>query len=91
MSLVTVWSICAYLFWTLTSVGMLFDNSPNAWPNELLRSSVFLIIYSSLGTWSKYRVPQQILLGTYGISVGLSLSKIMIDVFMPMKKEVKTE
>ena len=65
----SVLAICGFLFWTLTSLGMLFDNSSFAWPNEFIRASVFLYLYVKLGTWNEFKIPYPILVGTFSVSL----------------------
>merc|ERR1719433_183080 len=73
MSPLNVLAICAFLFWTLTSIGMLFDNSSFAWPNEFLRASAFLMMYLKFGTWNEFKIPSLILTSTFSVSLIISL------------------
>ena len=61
MSEASVLAISLFLIWTLTSLGMLYDKSVYAWPNEFIRSSVFMVLYHYFGTWNEFRIPVEIL------------------------------
>lgn len=73
MSASSVLAISAFLFWTLTSIGMLFDNSSWAWPNEFIRSGVFLFLYVKMGTWNEFKIPYPILVAAFSTSLIISL------------------
>ena len=90
MSALNVLGMCAFLFWTLTSIGMLFDNSHYAWPNELLRSSIFLIMYIKFGAWNEFKIPSPILVGTFSVSLIISLQCILRQMDYDIPK-VKTQ
>ena len=76
MAPLSVFTVSAFLFWTLTSIGMLFDNSSYAWPNELLRSTVFLLMYVKFGAWNEFKIPSPILTATFSISLIIALISI---------------
>lgn len=86
MSPLSVLAACAFLFWTLTSIGMLFDNSGYAWPNEFIRSSAFLILYVKLGTWNEFQVPYPILVATFTTSLIISTVSIVARLARGAKK-----
>ena len=45
MNQITVWLVCGLIFWTLTSIGLIFDQNVYAWHNESVRcSTLFCII-----------------------------------------------
>ena len=73
MSPLNVLAISFFLFWTLTSIGMLFDNSPYAWVNEFLRAIVFLTMYVKFGAWDQFKIPSPILTTTFTVSLIISL------------------
>ena len=73
-----VLTICAFLFWTLTSIGMLFDKSSLAWESEFLRSAVFLILYVKMGAWNEFMIPYEILIGTFTMSLIVSFANIVV-------------
>lgn len=75
----SVLTICAFLFWTFTSIGMIFDKSPLAWPNEFFRSGVFLWLYVKVGTWNEFLIPYEILVATFSVSLVISLVSIIAE------------
>merc|ERR1711990_277175 len=90
MSPLSVLAICAFLFWTLTSIGMLFDNSPYAWLNEFIRSAVFLILYVKFGTWNEFKIPYPILVATFSVSMIIATISMTARLFVRGgAKEVK--
>jgi len=82
MSPLSVLAICAFLFWTLTSIGMLFDNSPYAWPNEFIRSAVFLVLYVKFGTWNEFKIPYPILVATFSVSIIIATISMTARLFV---------
>lgn len=45
MNQITVWLVCGLIFWTLTSIGLIFDQNVYAWHNESVRcTTLFCII-----------------------------------------------
>ena len=77
MTPLSVLVVCGFLLWTLTSVGMLFDNSVLAWPLELLRSLSFLTIYYNKKEYFDFKMPSSaILIVTFSASVMISLLAI---------------
>merc|ERR1719219_3275629 len=87
MSPLNVLAICAFLFWTLTSIGMLFDNSSFAWPNEFLRASAFLMIYLKFGTWNEFKIPSLIMTTTFSVSLIISLVAMSASLMRRTKVE----
>ena len=74
----TVLANSGFLFWTLTVIGMLFDNSSLAWTIELLRSVVFLTVYYIKGPWIDFKIPSAILTATFSVSIIISLVAISV-------------
>merc|ERR1712141_349898 len=87
MSPLNVLAICAFLFWTLTSIGMLFDNSSFAWPNEFLRATAFLMMYLKFGTWNEFKIPSLILTSTFSVSLIISLVAMSASLMRRTKVE----
>lgn len=73
-----VLTICTFLFWTLTSIGMVFDKSSLAWASEFLRSAVFLILYVKMGAWNEFMIPYEMLIGTFTVSLIISFANIVV-------------
>jgi hypothetical protein len=73
MSETSVLTISAFLFWTLTSLGMVFDKSSWSWPNEFVRAATFLVLYVKFGTWNQFRIPYQILYAVFVASMAISV------------------
>merc|ERR1719305_1963342 len=71
-------TICTFLFWTLTSIGMVFDKSSLAWASEFLRSAVFLILYVKMGAWNEFMIPYEMLIGTFTVSLIISFANIVV-------------
>ena len=89
MSPLSVLGICAFLFWTLTSLGMLFDRSAFAWPNEFIRSGVFLYLYIKRGTWNEFKVPYEIMVGTFAVSMIISTISMTARLFRASSSKSK--
>lgn len=47
MPYLTVVGFCAYLTWSLTSLGLLLDGNHSAWYSELLRSVLYISLKST--------------------------------------------
>ncbi len=77
MSEFSVLLICGFLFWTLTGIGMVFDKSPWAWINELIRSATFMLMYFKFGTWNEFKIPVEILYAVFVGSIAISLISIV--------------
>jgi alkylglycerol monooxygenase len=67
-----VFGIGLYLIWSISSLGLLFDNSIYGWINELLRSVVCLVVYHTFGGWKGFIVPRVLINVLYGVSVTIS-------------------
>lgn len=91
MSPMNVLAICAFLFWTLTAIGMLFDNSPYAWVNEFLRSTVFLVSYAKFGTWNEFKIPSPILTTAFSVSLIISIVTMSAQLMVKKPKANKTQ
>ena len=72
MSQTSVIAIGVFVFWTLTSIGMIFDKSSFAWPNELVRSVIFLVLYVKFGALRNFLVPAQIMYSTFLASAAIA-------------------
>ncbi len=68
----SIFAIIVFLFWTLTSLGMIFDKSPLSWINEFIRSGTFMLIYFKIGAWNEFRIPVQILYAAFVGSMAIS-------------------
>ena len=68
-------SICILFF-------QLFDNSPYAWPNEFIRSAVFLILYVKFGTWNEFKIPYPILVATFSVSMIIATISMTARLFV---------
>ena len=72
------------------SFFQLFDNSPYAWPNEFIRSAVFLILYVKFGTWNEFKIPYPILVATFSVSMIIATISMTARLFVRGgAKEVK--
>lgn len=94
MSFFSVLTITAYLMWTLTSLGMIFDKSSWAWPSELIRSALFFTMYVKFGAWNEFRIPSQILYASFAASMTISLIMIFARIISSSaggKKNIKTQ
>jgi len=94
MSFFSVLTITAYLMWTLTSLGMIFDKSSWAWPSELIRSALFFTMYVKFGAWNEFRIPSQILYASFAASMTISLIMIFAKIISSSaggKKNIKTQ
>ena len=67
-----VFGIGLYLIWSISSLGLLFDNSIYGWINELLRSVACLVVYHTFGGWKGFIVPKVLINVLYGVSVTIS-------------------
>jgi len=85
MSLGIVWLICAFLFWTLTAIGLIFDKHPYAWPNEILRCGLILCLFTIFDiTWKEFCVTNYYLTIIYSISLAVATSAM---IFYPIVEE----
>ena len=78
MSQLPIFGIGLYLIWSLSSLGLLFDNSIWGWINELLRSMVCLLVYHTFGGWKGFIVPAILINVLYGVSVAISIVAYLI-------------
>ena len=84
MSLGIVWLICAFLFWTLTAIGLIFDKHPYAWPNEILRCGLILCLFNIFDiTWKEFCVTNHDLTIIYSMSILFATSAMT---FYPIVK-----
>ena len=90
MSLGIVWLICAFLFWTLTAIGLIFDKHPYAWPNEILRCGLILCLFTIFDiTWKEFCVTNYYLTIIYSISLAVATSAM---IFYPnVEEKAKTQ
>ena len=86
-----VLAISAFLFWTLTAIGMLFDNSPYAWVNEFLRSIVFMVSYAKFGTWNEFKIPSPILTTAFSVSLIISIVTMSAQLMVKKPKAKKSQ
>ena len=73
MSQLSVLAMSAYLIWSLTSLGMIFDNNPWAWPSEFVRAGLFLALYIKFGARSEFKIPSVILYASFAVSMAIAL------------------
>ena len=57
MNQITVWLVCGLIFWTLTSIGLIFDQNTYAWHNESLRCSTLFCIIALFDCIDSANVP----------------------------------
>ena len=91
MSQIPIFGIGIYLIWSLSSLGLLFDNSIYGWINELLRSMVCLGVYHKFGGWKGFVVPAVLINVLYGVSMIISLLSIAAYLLQGYKSEMKNE
>ena len=91
MSQLPIFGIGIYLIWSLSSLGLLFDNSVYGWVNELLRSMVCLGVYHKFGGWRGFIVPAVLINVLYGVSMIISLLSIAAYLLQRYKREMKKE
>ena len=92
MSQLPIFGIGIYLIWSISSLGLLFDNSIYGWINELLRSIVCLGVYHTFGGWKGFVVPAVLINVLYGVSVTISILAIAAYLRKnEMKKEDSSE
>ena len=91
MSQLPIFGIGIYLIWSLSSLGLLFDNSVYGWVNELLRSMVCLGVYHKFGGWRGFIVPAVLINVLYGVSMIISLLSIAAYLLQGYKREMKKE
>ena len=61
-----------------------------SWPNELMRSLSFIILYRYFGAWNDFRIPSQILYSVFAASVLISSSMIIGKAAAKTKEAIKT-
>ena len=88
MSQTSLLAICGFLFWTLTSLGMIFDKSPLAWGSELIRSTVFLFLYVKIGAWNEFLIPYEMLIGTFLVSLTIAVANLAATLFQRSKSKL---
>jgi len=91
MSQTSVLGIVMFLFWTLTNIGMIFDKSKSAWLSEGLRAVTFLVLYVKFGTWNEFRIPHQILIASFSVSLLISLASLAQSAMKTMKTVKKEQ
>ena len=60
----------------------MFDNSTYAWPNEFIRSAVFLILYVKVGTWNEFKIPYPILVASFSVSMIIATISMTARLFV---------
>ena len=91
MSQLPIFGIGLYLIWSLSSLGLLFDNSIWGWINELLRSIVCLLVYHTFGGWKGFIVPAILINVLYGVSVAISTISIVAYLILINNKEIQED
>ena len=91
MSQLPIFGIGVYLVWSLSSLGLLFDNSIWGWVNELLRSIVCLSVYHTFGGWKGFIVPGVLINVLYGVSVTISALSIGVYLLHTYRNEMKRD
>ena len=91
MSQLPILGIGLYLIWSISSLGLLFDNSIYGWVNELLRSIVCLVVYHTFGGWKGFVVPALLINVIYGVSLAISTLSITAYLLSVQNKELKQE
>ena len=91
MSEIPIFGIGIYLIWSISSLGLLFDNSIYGWINELLRSIVCLGVYHKFGGWKGFVVPAVLINVLFGVSMIISLLSISAYLVQGYKSEMKKE
>lgn len=91
MSQLPIFGIGVYLVWSLSSLGLLFDNSIWGWVNELLRSIVCLSVYHTFGGWKGFIVPAVLINVLYGVSVTISALSIGVYLLRTYRNEMKRD
>jgi len=91
MSQLPILGIGLYLIWSISSLGLLFDNSIYGWVNELLRSIVCLVVYHTFGGWKGFVVPALLINVIYGVSLAISTLSITAYLLSMQNKEMKQE
>ena len=59
----------------------LFDKSTYAWPNEFVRSAVFLILYIKFASWNEFKIPSSILVATFSVSMIIATISMTSSLF----------
>ena len=91
MSQLPIFGIGFYLVWSLSSLGLLFDNSIWGWVNELLRSIVCLSTYHTFGGWKGFIVPSFLINVLYGVSVTISALSIVVYLLYTHRTDLKKD
>ncbi len=85
MSEASVLTVCGFLFWTLTSIGMIFDKDTWAWKSEFCRAAAFLFLYLKLGAWNEFMIPYEILIGTFSVSLTIASISLVAEAWKGTK------
>ena len=91
MSQIPILGIGLYLIWSISSLGLLFDNSIYGWINEFLRSVVCLVVYHTFGGWKGFIVPAVLINVLFGVSMAISTLSITAYLLSMQTKEMKKE
>ena len=91
MSQLPILGIGLYLIWSISSLGLLFDNSIYGWVNELLRSIVCLVVYHTFGGWKGFVIPALLINVIYGVSLAISTLSITAYLLSMQNQEMKQE
>ena len=91
MSQIPILGIGLYLIWSISSLGLLFDNSIYGWINEFLRSVVCLVVYHTFGGWKGFIVPSILINVVFGVSLAISTLSMTAYLLTTQTKEMKKE
>ena len=84
----TLLLLIGFIIWTLTSIGLIFDNSSSAWASEFVRLALFTVAFNQplLNFWNALMVPSSIVTAFYGISLLLASLGTAMQMFTPKTK-----
>lgn len=72
MSQLSASAVTAFVFWTLTDIGLIFDQCRSAWLSEAARCALFLAVYNGVGAFTGFNVPANVVNVTYGLSLAMA-------------------
>jgi len=84
----TLLLLIGFIIWTLTSIGLIFDNSSSAWASEFVRLALFTLAFNQplLKFWNALMVPSSLVTAFYGISLLLASIGTAMQMFTPKSK-----
>ena len=94
MNQITVWLVCALIFWTLTSIGLIFDQNAYAWHNESVRCSTLFCIIALFDCIDMANVPYLLtfmLISTLTALYNVLISKNCISEPKPIYEDEQIE